>query len=110
LHQRRHQSFFRPLIALEQLSLEGAVSIPRHLQLDRAHPRGELSLVGAVPVSTPIVGLFAGLSSKMLGQFRPQNLVHDGLEEHLRAFVSDQNFAKRLLVKWYLKGHRRAVG
>jgi hypothetical protein len=46
----------------------------------------------------------------MLRHFRLQSFVHDRLEEHFGSLVTDQNFAKRLLVKWDLKGHRRAVG
>jgi len=89
LHERRDQRFFRPLIALKQLGLEGAVPIAGNLQLQAANSRSQLSFVASVPVATPIISMLTRLSSKMLGHFRLQDLIHDFLQEHLGSPVAE---------------------
>jgi hypothetical protein len=107
LHQRQNQCLLRPLIALKETRLKGALSIARHFQFDRPDARGELPLVRSVAVTLAGVGALIRLGAEVIGHLRLQNLVEDRLKESRKSAVSVQQVLDLLVVDANLKsGHR----
>lgn len=98
------------LIALKQGRLEGAFSVSWHLQFDGPDPDGQLSLLGAVPVPAPIVGLLARFGLQMFGHLGLQHLVQDRLQQDRHSSVALKQLVDLLVVDCNLNSsHRGSV-
>lgn len=89
LHQCRHQSSFRPLIAFEQPGRGGPVSIATYFQLQEPNPPGQGPLGAPTAVDTQTRGPFTMVSSKGLGHLCLQNLDHHLAQKHFGSLVAD---------------------